>query len=231
MPCVLSDARWKMDAMSTIRILMMFWPALLTTQAAGSGFELAYDTGLIEPDTGSPALPEPGVSTSLVISVVNKTGEDFPIGGIVFDFEAPSGGLLWDLDGKDDEQFTGDDAFVWDARLSGLPHPTIDFPPYYATVDPPQTALPLTDVFAVRVPAEGSYNVATLLVRGTKVGAFPFRVGDESSLLYGGNAAGFAAMPVGGTHAATISVLLEPGPRPLVLLGAWLASRCRRHRR
>jgi hypothetical protein len=216
--------------MSTMRFLMMFCPALWTAEVAGSDFELTYDTGLINPDTGNPALPEPGVSTRLVIGVVNNTGEDFPIGGIVFDFEAPSGGLLWDLDGEDDEQFTWDDGFTWHCWLSGVLPPNIDFPTYWGTVDPPQTVLLFGDLSAIHVPAEGSFDVATLLVQGTNVGEFPFRVGGDSTLLYGGDAAAFAMVPVGGTHVTTISVLPEPGPLPLAMLGAWLGSRRRRRR-
>lgn len=74
----------------------------------------------------------PGQAVTVTISIQDTSGKGFGIGAVVFEFANPDGGLMWDLDGSDDTQFTADDGFVWLQGLDGLDND------YFATVDPPQ---------------------------------------------------------------------------------------------
>ncbi len=186
--------------------------------------EFSYDTGLR--DSGNPALSAPGVPTPLVISVVNNTETDFAIGGVVFSFSGDD--FNWDLLGPDGLPSTPDDGFMWEEWLDGSPHPVFATPAYFPTIDPPQTALTLTDIFAVTVPALSSTPVATLMISGKAEGKFDFVAGDEAEILAAGEARGFENVPVGGTNTVGVTVLPEPATLGLLGLGGLMFLRRRR---
>jgi hypothetical protein len=202
----------------------------LAGYAAAADFELAYDTGLW---LDGPVV-EVGVPTWLNIAVVNNTGTEFPIGGIVFDFEAPEGGLAWDLDGPDGNAFGGDDGFEWEPWLGGSCHcDPFYFMIYYATIDPPQTALNMTsDVFAFTVPANDGIPVARLEITAVRAGTFTLRVGEASDLLFRGVSGGFAPVAdLGGTEAVTFTSVPEPGVLACLCAAGVLLPGCRRRYR
>ena len=173
-------------------------------------------------------IPQVGVPTPIEISLFNGSGADLAIGGLVFDFAAPGGGLTWNLDGPDDIGFTPDDDFIWEPWLDGSAHPVYATNDYFATIDPPQTAfLSSSDLFAVSVPAGTSQRVATLIVTGLAEGVFPFVAGDPQQILTGGVDLNFEALPVAGAE-TQITVVPEPATLGLLGLGGLMFLRRRR---
>jgi len=74
--------------------------ALFATSALAADYEFVLDTG----HPWGPNYLELGVETPIAISIRHNGNQTAPlrIGGIVFDFKNPEGGLFWDLDGPDD---------------------------------------------------------------------------------------------------------------------------------
>lgn len=207
-------------------LLVLGLVGCLATVSSAADFELAYDTRHMD----GPHWLDKGVPTPLEISLVNNTQVDFPIGGIVFDFSSTGYPLTWDLDGIDDTGLTGDDDFAWTSWLNGDPHPVYSAVSYFATVDPPQTALQLTDMFAVTVPAMGSTHVATLMVTSPEGPGYwetELKAGVEDNLLFHGEAGGFAAvLELGGTNVVTL--VPEPATLALMVIGGLATLRRRR---
>ena len=209
-------------------LLVLGLVGCLATVSSAADFELAYDTGHMN----GPHWLDKGVPTPLEISVLNNTQADFPIGGIVFGFSSTGYPLTWDLDGPDNTGFTGDDDLVWTPWLDGSPEPVsgMGMTAYFATVDPPETALLLADMVAVVVPAMDSTHVATLMVtspQGPGAWETELVVGVEDDLLYAGEAAGFAAVgDLGGTHVVTL--VPEPATLALLVIGGLATLRRRR---
>jgi hypothetical protein len=192
---------------------------LMAMGAAAQDYVLEYSPLTI------PAVATP---TPIEISLLNNTGADLAIGGLVFDFSAPGGGLMWDLDGPDDTGFTPDDDFIWEPWLDGSGHPDFGTNDYFATIDPPQTGfLSSADLFAVTVPAGSSARVATLIITGMAEGVFPLIAGNAEEILTGGVTAGFPSLPVAGAE-TQITVIPEPATLGLLGLGGLMFLRRRR---
>ena len=132
---------------------------------------------ILEYDTGHPLGPHfltVDEETPLQISVTDRTGEQWGVGGVLFGFIAPSGGLTWDLNGPDNIDFSEDDDFTW---------PCYFFYPcsfdYFANVDPAGTGfVGFSSKQAVQVPANGTVLLATLTLGPTELGDSTLKVDD-----------------------------------------------------
>lgn len=165
-----------------------------------------------------------GQPTQMRISLRDVSGKVWGIGAVIFDFEAPNGGLTWDLNGPDDVDFTEDDGFVWQSGLDGLDDE------YFATVDPPQSVFSgLHGSDAVQVPANGLVRLATIEIIANDKGDFLFVAGVPDGMIF---TTWLPSVPiVDGTHQVTLTVVPEPDTLAMLGLAVLLPVALRRRGR
>jgi hypothetical protein len=209
--------------------------------SAQAPFEFVYDTG----HPNGPMYLDPGMN-DIAIGIVNNSGAGDYIGGLVFEFSNPDGLLSWTLP----------DNWAWGGPMGdpigpdGQPAPP--FPvlgggwkdyrpilgieqPYFATSNPVQTALLLSDGLAVPLPAAGDpVMVGTLSV----MASLPPGPAQEvmTEMIFGagpgqlalGAGSGFIEPPLGGTNSAMFTIVPEPATLGLLGIGGLMFLRRRR---